>query len=581
MARSRSAIAGKANELAKCPTGIRGLDQITFGGLPRGRPTLVCGGTGTGKTLLGVEFLVRGALDHGEPGVFITFEERPGDIAKNTASLGFDLKGLIARKKLVVEQIAIDRSEIIETGEYNLEGLFIRLGAAIDSVGAKRVVLDTIEVLFASLSNIGILRSELHRLFGWLKDRGVTTIVTGERGDGTMTRHGLEEYVSDCVILLDMRMTDQVATRRLRIVKYRGSLHGTNEYPFLVDRHGFVVMPITSISLDYPAPTDRVSTGVAKLDAMLGGKGYFRGGTLMVSGAAGTGKSSLAAHFVDAACRRGERCLYFAFEESPAQIARNMRSIGFDLEKWVKRGLLRISAARPATFGIEVHISMMLNQIEEFHPRTVVLDPVSSFDSAGTLLDARGMLMRLVDFMKSRQITSMFTSLTSGSVSHKPTVVGVSSLIDTWVLLRNLEQNGERTRTLLVLKSRGMNNSNQVREFLLTDHGAVLEEVYSGSSGVLVGSARLAQQLQDRATLATSRHDVEHKRNLLARKRDALKARIAALRSEYSSEAHDIEQAIAQEKARQDAFLANRARLSVQRQQLAGVGRRHGNGGAA
>lgn len=577
----RAARARRFTELEKCQSGIRGLDDITHGGLPRGRPTLVCGGAGTGKTLLGLEFLVRGATEQNEPGVFLSFEERPIDLAKNTASLGFNLADLVTRKKLYIEQVIIDRSEILETGEYNLDGLFVRLGAAIDSVRAKRVVLDTIEVLFAALSNLGVLRSELRRLFEWLKDKGVTTIVTGERGEKTFTRHGLEEYVSDCVILLDLRVIDQIATRRLRIVKYRGTLHGTNEYPFLIDDHGFVVLPITSVSLDYPASKQIVSTGIPKLDAMFAGKGYFRGSTVMVSGTAGSGKSSMAAHFVDAACRRGERCLYFAFEESPDQIARIMRSIGFDLQKWVGRGLLKFSAARPASFGLEVLISTMLKLIDEFQPQIVVLDPVSSFDTAGTPIDARNMVARMIDMMKVRQITAMLTGLTEAGEAAEQTSVGVSSLIDSWILVRNIEQGGERTRGLYILKSRGMKHSNQVRELLLTDHGAELDEISFGPDGVaVVGSARIVQQGRDRAAADASNLEVEHQKTLLARKRMALKARIADLKSAFAAEARDIEQAIMQEKARRDALVAGRAAVASQRGAAAATPRRRSGGGA-
>jgi len=557
-----------SSSLEKCPSGIRGFDQVTAGGLPRGRPSLVCGGPGTGKTLFGVEFLVRGAINYGEPGVLISFEERPSDLAANSASLGFKLDRLVARKKLVLEQILVERAAIVETGEYNLDGLFIRLAAAIDSVGAKRVVLDTIEVLFGALANAGILRAELHRLFAWLKDRGITTVVTGERGDGSLTRQGLEEYVSDCVIVLDQRVVDQIATRRIRVVKYRGSLHGTNEYPFLIDSLGFLVLPITAIALDYPAANEFMSTGVAKLDAMLGGKGYFRGSTLMVSGAAGTGKTSMAAQFLDAACRRSERCLYFSFEESPLQLSRNMRSIGLDLQKWVKRGLLQFCAARPATFGLEVHISMMMKMADDFRPRVVVLDPVSSFESAGTKLDALAMLMRLIDRFKSQQISVMLTSLTGTGELAEQRSEGISSLIDGWILLRNLEHRGERTRALYVLKARGIKHSNQVRELVITDHGLDLEQIHVGPEGILVGSARHAQQLLDNVAAKTSRDDLKHHRDLLMRKRTALKARIAELEGDFAAEAHDIGQAIEHEIAHQDVLRANRTTLVAQREDL-------------
>jgi circadian clock protein KaiC len=561
-----------AEALAKCPTGIRGLDQITDGGLPRGRSTLVCGGPGAGKTLLGVEFLARGARDFGEAGVFVSFEERADELAKNAFSLGFDLDRLVRSKRLAVEQIVINRMQLLEAGEYDLEGLFIRLAAAIDAVGAKRVVLDTIEALFSALTNEAILRAELNRLFSWLKDKGVTTLITAERGQGALTRHGLEEYVSDCVIVLDQRVVDQIATRRLRIVKYRGSMHGTNEYPFLIDRSGFVVLPITDISLDYESPSQFVSSGVAKLDEMLSGKGYFRASTVMVSGMAGTGKSSLAAHFVDGACRRGERCLYFAFEESPGQIMRNMRSVGIHLKKWVDRGLLSFHAMRPTSVGMETHVNLMLKHVDDVRPRIVVLDPISSFEAAGTLVDAHAMLVRMIDLLKARRITTMFTSLNSGAESTEQAGAGVSSLIDAWISLRNLEQGGERTRSLYVLKARGMRHSNQIREFLLTDRGADLQDVYVGPDGVLVGSARAAQEMQDRASAAVSRREVEQKKAQLARKQAAFKARVAELDAAYVAEVHDIEQSITQEEGRLPSGLAGRTTLASNRQRT-GKGR--------
>jgi circadian clock protein KaiC len=563
-----------AEALAKCPTGIRGLDQITDGGLPRGRSTLVCGGPGAGKTLLGIEFLARGARDFGETGVFVSFEERADDLAKNAFSLGFDLGRLVRSKRFAVEHIVLNRNQLLEAGEYDLEGLFIRLGAAIDSVGAKRVVLDTIEALFGVLTNEGILRAELNRLFSWLKDKGVTTVITAERGQGLLTRHGLEEYVSDCVIVLDQRVDDQIATRRLRVVKYRGSTHGTNEYPFLIDRTGFVVLPITTISLDYDSPSQFVSSGVAKLDEMLGGKGYFRASTIMISGTAGTGKSSLAAHFVDGACRRGERCLYFAFEESPGQIMRNMRSIGIDLRKWVDRDVLGFHAMRPTSVGMETHISLMLKHIDDFQPRIVVLDPISSFEAAGTQLDAHAMLVRVIDLLKARTITTLFTSLTTGAEITDQVASSVSSLIDAWISLRNLEQAGERTRSLYVLKARGMRHSNQIREFLLTDRGADLQDVYVGPDGILVGSARAAQEMQDRASAAVSRRDVEQKKGELVRKHKAFAARIAELEAAYAAEAHDIKEAIVQEEGRLQGMLAGRSTLATDRQRATKGGRR-------
>lgn len=369
--------------LQKCPTGIRGLDEITDGGLPRGRPTLVCGGAGCGKTLLATEFIVRGITKYGEPGVMMTFEETGDELADNVASLGMDLKGLIETNKLAIDYVHVERQEIEETGEYDLDGLFVRLAAAIDSVGAKRVALDTVEVLFAALRNPGIIRAELRRLFRWLKSKHVTVVITGEKGESQLTRHGLEEYVSDCVIFLDHRVINQVATRRLRVVKYRGSTHGTNEYPTMITEGGLSILPISSLGLDYPVTTERVSSGIATLDAMFGGKGYYRGSSVLISGTAGTGKSSLAAAFADSVCRRGDRCLYFSFEESPEQIARNMASIGIDLVNWVDKGLLRFVAKRPTQFGLEAHLVGLHVAVTDFKPVAVVMDPITSMSSIG------------------------------------------------------------------------------------------------------------------------------------------------------------------------------------------------------
>jgi circadian clock protein KaiC len=476
----------------KSPTGIQGLDEITGGGLPRGRPTLVCGGPGCGKTILSMEFLINGARQFGEPGVFLSFEETVEDLTLNFASLGFDLRPLSARKKLSLDYVRVEPSEIQETGEYDLDGLFIRLGHAIDSIGAKRVVLDTIETLFSGLSDTRLLRAELRRLFDWLKTRGVTAIVTGERGDGRMTRHGLEEYITDCVILLDHRVVEQNATRRLRVVKFRGSTHGTNESPFFIDEMGISVLPIASLGLQHRVSPGRLSSGVRDLDGMLGDKGYFRGSSILVSGSPGTGKTSLAGYFADAACRRGESSLYFAFEESAAQIVRNLRSIGLDLEPWLRKGLLQVHAARPTTSGLEGHLSAMHRAIEEKQPRVVVVDPISNLISVGTSVEVKAMLARLIDFMKVRQMTALFTSLTIDEGHPEGTDIGISSFMDTWLVLRNIEMNGERTRTLSVLKSRGMPHSNQVREFVLTSHGVKLFEVVRDQGRVLVGAERAA-----------------------------------------------------------------------------------------
>jgi circadian clock protein KaiC len=476
-----------------------GLDEITNGGLPRGRPTLVCGGAGCGKTLLAMEFLVHGALEYDEPGVFLSFEETTEELVTNARSLGFNLRRLSARRRLLLDHVRLEGTELTESGEYDLDGLFIRLGHAIDTIGAKRVVLDTIERLFSGLSNAFVLRSELDRLFRWLKTKNVTAIVTGEREDGHLTRYGLEEYVSDCVIVLDQRVTEQSATRRLRILKYRGSAHGSNEIPFLIDDHGVSVLPITSPGLVHQASTQHVSTGVTGLDVMFGRKGYFRGNSVLVSGTAGTGKSSLAAHFAESACRRGERCLYFAFEESPSQIIRNMTSIGIGLERWISRNLLHIHAQRPTTLGLEAHLVAMHRLIDEWQPQVVVVDPITNMIAVGSETEVKAMLARLIDFMKLRQVTTLFTSLTEGGGAAERTDLGVSSLMDVWMLLGNLEANGERNRAIQIVKARGMAHSNQVREFVMTDRGIMLVDVSRRADGsVAIGSARGAQQKQAR-----------------------------------------------------------------------------------
>ncbi len=539
----------KNRSLPKAATGILGLDEITGGGLPRGRPTLVCGGAGCGKTLLAMEFLVRGATEFGEPGVFLSFEETAEELAQNVRSLGFDLEDLAKQNKLLVDFVHVERSEIEETGEYDLEGLFIRLGHAIDSLGARRVVLDTVETLFGGLSNAAILRAELRRLFRWLKDQEVTAIITGERGDGTLTRHGLDEYVSDCVIVLDHRVTEQLSTRRLRIVKYRGTTHGTNEYPFLIDENGISVLPVTSLGLHHEASDERISTGVSRLDAMLGGQGVYRGSSLLISGTAGTGKTSLAAHFADASCRRGERCLYFAFEESESQLVRNMRSIGLDLAPWSKKSLLRFHAARPSAYGLEMHLSTLHKLVNEFQPQLVVVDPITTFIGAGTSVEAQSMLMRLIDFLKSQRITALFTSLTHGGNDLEGSQVGISSLIDTCLLLRDIELGGERNRGLYVLKSRGMAHSNQVREFLLTDHGVELKDVYVGPEDVLTGSMRLAQEAREEAATLHRQQEIERRQRELEHKRQALDAQIAAQRAQFEAEQDELMRLIAQEQA--------------------------------
>ena len=524
--------------IAKAPSGIAGFDQITGGGLPRGRTSLVCGGAGCGKTLFAMEFLVNGARHHGEPGVFLAFEETQAELTANVASLGFDVAGLIAKQLLVIDVIKVDRSEIQEAGDYDLEGLFVRLAHAIDSIGATRVVIDTLEALFSGFDNEALLRAELRRLFRWLKDKRVTAVITGEQGDGMLTRYGLEEYVSDCVISLDNRVVDQVATRRLRIVKYRGTAHGSNEYPFLIDEQGFSVLPVTGLGLDYPVSNERVATGLPALDAMFDGGGYYRGSSVLVSGSAGTGKSSLAALFADASCRRRERTLYFALEESTSQVVRNMRSIGIDLEAWQRKKLLGIHAARPTVFGLEMHLVTMHKAVEQFQPRAVIVDPISSLLTSGSPHDVKSMLVRLFDYLKTKQITCLVTSLTT-SAGLEETEIGISSLIDTWVQVRDIEIAAERTRGLFLVKSRGMGHSNQVREFVITSNGIHLIDVAVGEAGVLTGSARASLASEQHAEARARQQDLERKQRQLERKRSALEAQIEAMRVQLAAEEED------------------------------------------
>ena len=563
-------------QLPKAATGIQGLDEITEGGLPKGRPTLVCGGAGCGKTLLAMEFLVRGATEFNEPGVFMAFEETAEDLTRNVASLGFDLKDLIARKKIVLDYVYVEPSEIEESGEYDLEGLFIRLGASIDAIGAKRVVLDTIETLFSGLPNPRILRAELRRLFRWLKDKGVTAIITGERGDGTLTRQGLEEYVSDCVIVLDHRVDEQTSSRRLRVVKYRGSTHGTNEYPFLIDEDGFSVLPVTSTGLDHTTSSERISSGIARLDAMLGGKGYYRGSSILISGTAGTGKSSLVAHFTDAACRRGERVLYFSFEESPDQIMRNMRSIGIELQPWLKKGLLQFHATRPSETGLEMHLINTQKAVNAFKPQAVIMDPLSAFSFGNNEVEVKSMLIRLIDFLKMNQIIGVFTNLTEGGGVIEKTDLYISSLIDTWLLLRNFDSGSERNRGISILKSRGMTHSNQTREFLLTDHGVELHDVNIGPEGMLTGSARRSKEAEIKAALLRRNQKVEARGTELERRRSALEAKIAMLRAEFALHEADLQTIIDQEEAEKEQLAQGGVDMGLSRKADAKPNKRKG-----
>ncbi len=527
---------GSPPGIPKCPTGILGLDEVTEGGIPRGRPTLVCGGAGCGKTVLGAEFLARGVLEFNEPGVFVAFEETEKELCDNVRSMGFDLPALCARKMLFIDHVQVDRSEMQETGDYDLTGLFIRIEQGIKTVGAKRVVIDTIESLFASFSNLNILRAEVRRLLSWLKAQGVTVIVTAESGDGQFTRYGIEEYVADCVIKLDNRVCDQMSVRRLRVVKYRGALHGANEYPFVIGKWGISVFPLSSLKLDHKASTYRIPSGVPSVDDMLGGKGFWRGTSILVTGGAGTGKSSMAAHFTHAACKRGERALYIAFEQSADEIIRNMRSIGIDLQRWVKRNLLTFYSVRPSTYGLERHIVGIHDLIAELSPGVVIIDPISSFASEGRRIEVESMLVRLIDMFKSRGVTAMFTCLTSGNAAAEVSEVGVSSVMDTWVLLRNPEANGERNRAISVLKSRGMAHSNQIREFVLTDRGIKLLDVYEGPGGRLTGTARVAQQDKERHEVAQRRLELERKSLELKLLRQEHEFEIARMRSQFQAE---------------------------------------------
>lgn len=537
--------------IVKVPSGIKGLDEITGGGFPKGRPALVTGGPGCGKTLFAMEFIARGIKEFDETGVFLSFEERTGDLEKNFASIGFDLEEMISRKKLALDHIPINRSEIEETGAYDLEGLFVRIGAMIDEVRAERIAIDTLEALFSGFSNEAILRAELRRLFHWLKDRGITAVVTGERGDRTITKYGLEEYVADCVISLDHRVSNQIATRRLRIIKYRGSLHGTDEYPFLIADDGISVLPITSLSLTHPAPREKVESGVPRLDAMLGGGGFYRGSSVLVSGQAGSGKTSFAARFAEAACQRGERCLYFAFEESEDQVLRNMESIGIHLDPWKKKGTLQFRAVRPTAFSLEMHLSMMLRSIREGEPDVVVVDPISNLFPVGDDLQVRSMLMRLIDQIKSEQITGLFTNLTpaytQGPYTLDPTQAHVSSLMDAWISLKNVEGNGERNRVLSVIKARGLAHSNQVREFGLSANGIEILDVYHGGGEVLYGTTRAVQAIREKAERKRRGRELDLLKRDLDQKRRTMEREIQGIRDRFQEEEDELQARLDQE----------------------------------
>lgn len=570
-------MASKKNEIKPLPkslTGISGLDEITQGGLPKGRPTLICGGAGAGKTLFSLEFIINGALYYNEPGVIMSFEEKAEELELNVSSLGFNLKKLQKDGMLFIDHVHIERSEIEETGEYDLDGLFIRLDHAIKTIGAKRVMLDTIENLFGGLTNEGILRAELRRLFNWLKEKSVTAIITGEKGESMLTRHGLEEYVSDCVIFLDHRTFNEISTRRLRVIKYRGSVHGTNEYPFLMDEDGISVLPITSLQLDHPVSSQRVLSGINGLDQMLDGKGFFRGSSILVSGTAGSGKTSIAATFADASCRRKERCLYFAFEESTQQIIRNMHSLGLKLQQHISAGLLTIHSSRPTIYGLEMHLVSIHKMIKQFRPRTVILDPITNLITVGSLGDVKSLLIRLIDFLQAEGITVMFTALNSNKITQDQTDEGVSSLVDAWISVQDIEAIGERNRGLYIMKSRGMKHSNQVREFVMTDKGIKLIPVYVGPEGILTGSAREAQELNEVAGIEMRTYAMGRKNREIDRKRKVLEAKISSLQEEFVSIQEELNKSYLEEDLRKEILEKNRLQLSKKRSNPTGNGKK-------
>ena len=549
--------------LSKAPTGISGFDEIALGGLPAGRPTLVCGAAGCGKTVFAMTFLVNGATRFGEPGVFMSFEEGARDLALNVASLGYDVDRMITAGKLAIDHVHVERSEIEESGEYDLEGLFVRLGFAVDTIGAKRIVLDTIETLFSSFSNPAVLRSELRRLFGWIKDRGLTAVITGERGDGRLTRQGLEEYVSDCVILLDHRVENQITTRRLRLVKYRGSTHGTNEYPFLIDADGISVLPITSSGRGAKASADIISSGIPGLDSMFRLGGFFRGSSILLSGVAGTGKTTIGGHFVDAACERGERAMFFVLEESEDEICRNALSVGIDLRRRVASGLLRFEATRPSLYGLEMHLARMHRDLNQFKPAVVVIDPISAF--RGSDVEVHSTLLRMVDLLKGSGITALFTSLRPSARQADYSDQDLSSLMDTWIKLLDVEENAERNRVLYVIKSRGTSHSNQLREYKMTNAGIRLVDAYVGPDGVLTGTARLSQEAREKAAGARRREEMDRRRRGLVRRREAVERQIMELRATLDAEEDEMQTLLTEEEQHEAALLSNRGLVEARR----------------
>jgi len=552
--------------LEKASSGVPGFEDITHGGLPRGRPTLVCGSAGCGKTLFGMQFLVKGAIEKDEPGVFVAFEETESDLRTNVASLGWDLDTLFNQKKFTVESIIISPDEITEAGQYDLEGLFVRLDAAIREVGARRIVLDTVETLFGAFMDAHIVRAEFRRLLQWLKDRGITAIVTAERGDGHLTRFGIEEYVSDCVIELSQTMHGQTTRRHLRILKYRGSGHGTNAYPFLIGQRGIHLFPVTELGLDFPVSEERISSGIHRLDEMLGGKGFYRASSLLLSGTAGTGKSSISASFAAAACARGEQVLYISYEESRTQIIRNMKSIGIDLQKWYENGRLVFHTERVTSHDLEEHFFLVKEIIDINQPEVVIIDPVSNMLQMGSPNEVKNLMTRLIDLLKSRGITTLATELVSGGNPMEATNTDISSLIDSWLLLREIESGGERNRLLYVLKSRGMSHSHQVREFILTDHGIELKDVYEGPAGLVTGTARYTQERQEEAQRQHRLEEIERRKNELARKQNLKAAKLKEIEAQFRGEEEELERMIREAEQEEETFLQTRE----QRRQMRG-----------
>ena len=557
--------------LKKVPSGIPGFDDITNGGLPCERSTLVCGDAGAGKTMFGMQFLIEGVTEQQEPGVFVAFEESEPDLKKNVASLGWDLDFLCRQKKIAVEAMHISSDEMIQAGQFDLEGLFIRLDAAIRDVGAQRIVLDTVETLFGLFTDAHIVRAEFRRLLWWLKDRGITGVVTAERGHEGLTRFGIEEYVSDCVVDLSQTMHGQTTRRHLRILKFRGSGHGTNAYPFLIGRRGIHLFAVTELGLDYPVSKERISSGISRLDEMLGGKGFYRASSILLSGTAGTGKSSVNASFVDAACDRGEKAVYISYEESKAQIIRNMESIGIDLHKWQESGLLRFHTARVTTYGLEEHFFVIKELIEQNPPDVVVIDPVSNLLQMGSSEEVKNLLTRLIDLLKSRGITTVVTELITDGNPMEGTNTDISSLMDAWILLRAVESSGERNRVLYVLKSRGMSHSHQVREFVLSDAGISLMDVYAGPAGLITGTARYTQEAQEEAEHKRRLEEIERKRKELERKRRVREARRKEIEAQFQGEEEELELAIREAEEEEKKYL----QMQQERKQLRSGDQRH------